>query len=61
MIGLQADKKTAAKNISEVFKEKGMKIGIVSSVTINHATPSAFYARVPSRSPLWLFYQNQIG
>ena len=50
VIGLQADKKTVAKNISEIYKEKGMKIGIISSVTINHATPSAFYAHVPSRS-----------
>ena len=50
VIGLQADKKTVAKNISEIYKELGMKIGIVSSVTINHATPSAFYAHVPSRS-----------
>lgn len=31
-------------------KEKDMKIGIVSTVTINHATPAAYYAHVPSRN-----------
>ncbi|WP_128426753.1 alkaline phosphatase [Gudongella oleilytica] len=31
-------------------KEKGMKIGIISTVTINHATPAAYYAHVPSRN-----------
>ncbi len=31
-------------------KENGMKIGIVSTVTINHATPAAYYAHVPSRN-----------
>jgi len=37
--------------IAERLKaEKGMKIGIVSTVTINHATPAAYYAHVPSRN-----------
>lgn len=27
-----------------------MKIGVISSVNLNHATPAAFYAHVPSRS-----------
>lgn len=31
-------------------KQKGYKIGIVSSVNINHATPAAFYAHQASRS-----------
>ena len=32
------------------LKEEGYKIGILSSVPINHATPAAFYASVKSRS-----------
>jgi alkaline phosphatase len=32
-----------------MFKEDGKKIGIVSTVALNHATPAAFYAHVPSR------------
>jgi len=39
------------KTIAERLKaEKGMKIGIVSTVTINHATPAAYYSHAPSRN-----------
>lgn len=39
------------KTISEMVKEQlGYKVGIVSSVNINHATPAAFYAHQPSRN-----------
>jgi alkaline phosphatase len=49
VLGLEADKETQPKNIAEMFKEDGKKIGIVSTVALNHATPAAFYAHVPSR------------
>jgi alkaline phosphatase len=38
------------KTIAEMAKEKGMKVGIISSVPLNHATPASFYSRVTSRS-----------
>ena len=38
------------KTLAEMAKERGMKVGIVSSVSIDHATPAAFYAHVPKRS-----------
>jgi len=38
------------KTIAELAKEQGKKVGIVSSVSIDHATPAAFYAHVPKRS-----------
>jgi alkaline phosphatase len=51
VIGMEVYKTTVAENISETLSsEKGMKIGIISSVTINHATPAAFYSHVPSRN-----------
>ncbi len=50
VIGLEVDKQTAPASITEMLKAAGKKIGIVSSVTINHATPAAFYAHVPSRN-----------
>jgi alkaline phosphatase len=50
VIGMAVDKTTAVKNIAELLKAKGMKIGIVSTVTINHATPAAYYAHVESRN-----------
>jgi len=35
--------------MAEMAKAKGMKIGIISSVSIDHATPACFYAHEPSR------------
>ncbi len=40
----------AYETIAEQLKDEGYKIGIVSSVTINHATPAAFYAHNASRN-----------
>ncbi len=37
------------KTMAEMAKEKGMKVGIVSSVSIDHATPACFYAHANSR------------
>lgn len=37
------------KTVAELAKEKGMKVGVISSVSIDHATPAAFYAHVPTR------------
>lgn len=37
------------KTIAEMAKEKGMKVGIVSSVSIDHATPACFYAHEETR------------
>jgi alkaline phosphatase len=37
------------KTMAEMAKEKGLKVGIVSSVSIDHATPACFYAHQPTR------------
>ncbi|EGD45966.1 Alkaline phosphatase [Ruminiclostridium papyrosolvens DSM 2782] len=45
------DSSKVPKTIAERLKaEKGMKVGIISTVTINHATPAAYYAHVASRN-----------
>jgi len=49
VIGMDATGKKPFKLISEMAKEKGYKIGIVTSVSLNHATPAGYYAHVPSR------------
>jgi len=49
MIGMAPDGK-AVKTLAEMAREQGKKVGIVSSVSIDHATPAAFYAHVPKRS-----------
>lgn len=38
------------KSIATICKEQGMKVGIMTSVSIDHATPAVFYAHQPSRS-----------
>lgn len=40
---------TGYKSIGELAQETGMKVGIISSVPLNHATPAAYYASVPHR------------
>ena len=44
------DGKTPYKTIAEYAKEAGMKIGIVSTVTLTHATPAAFYGKTSNRN-----------
>ena len=49
VIGMTPDLK-AVKSVAHIAKEQGKKVGVVSSVSIDHATPAAFYAHVPKRS-----------
>ncbi len=37
------------KTIAEIARDNGWKVGIISSVGLNHATPASFYAHVPQR------------
>ena len=37
-------------SIARVFKDRGYNVGICTSVSIDHATPGAFYANVKSRN-----------
>lgn len=38
------------KSIAEIAKEAGMKVGIISNVSIDHATPACFYAHADTRN-----------
>lgn len=38
------------KTIAEIAYQAGMKVGIITTVSIDHATPAAFYAHQPSRN-----------
>ncbi|MFH1134648.1 MAG: alkaline phosphatase [Pseudomonadota bacterium] len=55
MLGVTPDGKRAV-NVSEQAKQKGMKVGIISTVSIDHATPAGFYAHQLSRD-----YYHEIG
>lgn len=48
-IGLNADHSDSLFSIAKAFKEKGFRVGVVTSVSIDHATPAAFYAHQPER------------
>ena len=37
------------KLVTEYAKEAGKKVGVITSVSLDHATPAAYYAKVPSR------------
>ncbi|AEH45618.1 Alkaline phosphatase [Thermodesulfatator indicus DSM 15286] len=49
MIGITPDGQVI-KSVAELARDKGMKVGIISSVSIDHATPAGFYAHVKKRS-----------
>lgn len=52
-IGVDMNKQ-ALVSVAECAKTKGKKVGIATSVSIDHATPAAFYAHQPDRK---MFYE----
>ncbi len=48
-IGVNAKNKKLV-SVADVAKKEGYKVGIITSVTLNHATPAAFYGHSQSRS-----------
>ncbi|MDR1570058.1 MAG: alkaline phosphatase [Oscillospiraceae bacterium] len=50
VINYNIDKTESFKLITEYAKEQGKKVGVLSSVSIDHATPAAYYAKAVSRS-----------
>lgn len=50
VINYNVDKTESFKLITEYAKEAGKKVGVITSVSLDHATPAAYYAKVPSRS-----------
>lgn len=49
VISMDPDATMSYNTLAEKAKEKGMKVGIVSSVSIDHATPAVFYAHTATR------------
>ena len=49
VVNMDVSKTTKFKTIAEYAHEKGKKVGIVTSVSLDHATPACFYAKEPSR------------
>ena len=49
-IGMDETKTTSYKSIAQLAHEAGKKVGVLSSVSLDHATPAAYYADVASRN-----------
>lgn len=49
MVGISPDLKVNYETIAEKATKAGYKVGILSSVSIDHATPASFYAHVENR------------
>ena len=49
-LGLLKDWKTRVNSVAIWAKEAGRRVGIATSVSVDHATPAAFYAHVPKRN-----------
>ncbi len=50
VIAMDPEKKNNFKTIAEMARDNGMKVGIVSSVSIDHATPACFYSHETTRN-----------
>jgi alkaline phosphatase len=50
VINYDVTKERRFKLITEYAKEAGKKVGVISSVSLDHATPAAFYAKAQSRN-----------
>ena len=62
VINIDESKTVSYRTIAEQLKaQKNFKIGIVSSVNLNHATPAAFYAHQASRSSYYEISQELIA
>jgi alkaline phosphatase len=54
VVGMDDTGAVSYKSIAQLAEEQGKRIGIISSVSLDHATPASFYASVPNRG----FYNN---
>jgi alkaline phosphatase len=48
-IGMDENKEISYKSIAQLAHESGKKVGVISTVSLDHATPAAYYASVASR------------
>ena len=59
-LGLLPDLQTPIYSIASMAHETGMRVGIATSVSVDHATPAAFYAHVPDRGMYYDIGKNLI-
>lgn len=49
VIGMDDTMTTSYKSVAQLAFEQGKKVGVISSVSLDHATPAAYYASVANR------------
>ncbi len=49
VIGMNSDRTISYKSVAQLAHERGKKVGILSSVSLDHATPASYYASVANR------------
>ena len=49
-LGLLPDLETPVSSVAVWARESGKRVGVCTSVSVDHATPAAFYAHVPKRN-----------
>lgn len=49
-IGMEKDQQTSVNSIATWAKQSGYKVGVATSVSVDHATPTAFYAHNADRN-----------
>lgn len=49
VLGMDPTGKTPYTSLADHARSRGLKVGLVSTVSLDHATPAAFYAHQPSR------------
>ncbi|MFD2598918.1 alkaline phosphatase [Sphingobacterium corticis] len=60
VIGMDSSRNETYKSIAYFAKESGMKVGVTTSVSIDHATPAAFYATQPDRGMYYEIGQDLV-
>jgi len=53
VINMDPGKTIKFKTIAEYARDLGWRVGVVSNTSLDHATPAAFYAKVPSRGDMY--------
>lgn len=60
VISMDVTKTIKLETIAEVAHDKGWKVGIVTSVSLDHATPAVFYAHNASRSNMYAIGEDLV-
>ncbi|HMB00906.1 MAG TPA: alkaline phosphatase [Spirochaetota bacterium] len=60
-IAMDEHRRKKLKTLLEYARGKGMKTGIISSVSLDHATPASFYAHVPTRDRYYEIGQQLVN